>query len=383
MQNKTDVWAIAFVDGKDGLASAELRTKWVDLIARSTNLNVAQQTPQWAAYRPRSPSDLRLCVMRNAAQEIVGVTPLSTEPYTLPFSLKGRCLFEASLDTIHLMGDVPLMPARATAWSAFFAALSQEATVNALFLRVPKETAFWAWLSEFESKASVEWFFYRPQPVYRYHCIQLPLSLSAYLKQFSAKERHNIKREITQLRKAGGGQLDLTRVTQPMDVPDFLANASRVAATSWQQTLLNRPLTEPTERLQFLIATAESATLRAYCLHCGGAPCSYLIGVQSNGIFQSLETAYDEKWKTKCSPGKVLHYLVLEDLFAHEPPQMVYFGYADAWYKRFFGNCGGEHVALLVLRKNISNRLKVGAHRFFGSFVARTRPLRTLLRLTR
>ena len=377
-----DDYTVAFVPGKDGLASADVRTKWFDAIARSSSLNVALQTPQWVQYRLRSADDLRLCVMRNSEKEIVGVTPLSKWTHGLPFYVKGRCLWSASLNATRVMGEIPLMPEEPQAYALFLDSLMREAGVNSIYMRVPLGTPFWSSLCELERKGETDWLFHRPARVYRYHCIRMPASFPEYLQQFSRKERQNMVRETNQLRAAGRGALELTRVTQSKDVPEFLANATRIAACSWQKILLGRPVNEPGARLEFLTGMAESNMLRAYCLHCGGAPCSYVIGFQINGVFHFHETAYDENWKAKNSPGKVLVYLLLQDLFAEERPTTVFFGYMDAWYKRYFGNSGGEEEELLLLRNSPSNRLKSSAHDFYRGLGSRTRRLRVFLGLT-
>ena len=147
-----DDYTVAFVPGKDGLASADVRTKWFDAIARSSSLNVALQTPQWVQYRLRSADDLRLCVMRNSEKEIVGVTPLSKWTHGLPFYVKGRCLWSASLNATRVMGEIPLMPEEPQAYALFLESLMREAGVIRSTCVCPWERRFGAHCANWKGK---------------------------------------------------------------------------------------------------------------------------------------------------------------------------------------------------------------------------------------
>jgi CelD/BcsL family acetyltransferase involved in cellulose biosynthesis len=95
----------------------------------------------------------------------------------------------------------------------------------------------------------------------------------------------------------------------------------------------------------FLREMARLGRLRSYVLMAADAPAATVLGFQHRGTFMDEAPAYDEGWK-KHSPGLVLSYLLLKDLFAGDPPRQVDFGFGYNQYKEVLGTRGERRAEL-------------------------------------
>src|SRR5262249_58516112 len=67
-------------------------------------------------------------------------------------------------------------------------------------------------------------------------------------------------------------------------------------------------------------------------------------------VFTFIETGYDPEY-APYSPGIVLFLRLLEDLTAHDPPQICDFGLGHSDYKQFFGTRQTESGPVLLVRR--------------------------------
>jgi CelD/BcsL family acetyltransferase involved in cellulose biosynthesis len=102
------------------------------------------------------------------------------------------------------------------------------------------------------------------------------------------------------------------------------------------------------EYLRFLTHIAECGWLRSYALVVDEErPIAYVLAFQYDDVFYFLETGYLQSWK-EASPGAVLTFLMLEDLFLDNRPHVVDFLIGDQSYKRSFSN-RTQHAASVYL----------------------------------
>lgn len=195
---------------------------------------------------------------------------------------------------------------------------------------------------------------FRPAPPQRRHRIHLPESLDEYWQKFNSKSRNTLRRKVKQF-----GDCRLERITTPEQVSDFLAHAQTVAKNSWQSDLLGLRIHNDDFELQLFTELALLNALRCYLLWKDDAPVSFCIGTQYNGEFHYEEVGYHRDFSRK-SPGQVLVIKMLEDMFAHDPPNVFDFGGGDAEYKRQFGNSISESGHIWLLRPGLRSRLIVG-----------------------
>jgi CelD/BcsL family acetyltransferase involved in cellulose biosynthesis len=195
----------------------------------------------------------------------------------------------------------------------------------------------------------------------------MPATFDQYLSQFSAKARYNLKREVKRLRERGQ-PFELNRYESPGDVPGFLAAADDVIARCWQHDCVKDIVRNTAFWNRNLIDLAEKELLRAYILVSDGQPCAVALGHQFRDVFYLIQTYYDQRLAS-FSPGRVLTFMYIQDLISYRPVKQLSFGFSDAHYKSFFSNAFSEDVSILLLRKNLANRLTKLSHSSFRSLV--------------
>jgi len=366
--------SIDFISAKEALTSAEVLGKWRQAICETTNPRAALQTPEWVEYRSEFGGNVRVGVVRYLGRQIVGTIPLLEANYPLKLSSHRLAPFELSMRGAMLMGNAPLTPPIGEIYSGLFKALAEKTNITTICIPgALNGTEFASFLSDFEQRDDPSWFVYWLEPSNKYYCINMPPTFDDYYRKFDANMRRNFRRESKRLRELSVGELDLLRVERELQVAPFLRDATMIAETSWQKMLVGCPMNMPAPRFEVLTRLARQGMLRCYLLRCGDIPCAYAVAFQCNEVFYYYEIAFNPKF-SKASPGKVLLYMVLNDLFAHNRPKLFYFGPGAFEYKRWFSNSEGEERTAYILRKSISNRTKVWLHRNFRSLVGRLKP---------
>ena len=163
--------------------------------------------------------------------------------------------------------------------------------------------------------------------------IRVQESFDSYVRTLSKKSRHNMRRELRLLNAAAGSPLRLTAVTDISQVPAFLEAAGHVFEKSWHArhgaTRIGAdPKTEA--RLNWL---ASNGWLRAYLLSKGSEPIAFILGWHYRGTLTAHRVAYSLPW-SRYSPGKVLWWLVIEDIHSSKTIDRINFGIGDWEYKR-------------------------------------------------
>jgi CelD/BcsL family acetyltransferase involved in cellulose biosynthesis len=360
---------VDFISGKEALTSVEVIRRWRQIASETSNLRIALQTPEWVEYRSHFAGKLSVGVIRAPGRHILGLVPLLEANYPLNFSK-----LNSPVRGVMLMGNAPLTPPITEIYKALFEALAEKTGLAAIYIPgVLNATEFANFLNGMEGQGDPNWFVYRSEPSCKYYIINMPPTFEEYYaSRFDANMRHNFRREVKRLSELSAGELDLIRIEREEQVPAFLNYAKFIAERSWQKVLIGCPMITPAPRLELLGQLARQRILRSYLLRCRNEPCAYSIGFQCNKVFYYYEIAYDPKW-SKASPGKVLLYMLLKDLFADNRPETFYFGPGMFDYKRWFSNNIGEERTTYIMRKTMSNRGRVWAHHAFCS-------LRTIIR---
>jgi CelD/BcsL family acetyltransferase involved in cellulose biosynthesis len=97
---------------------------------------------------------------------------------------------------------------------------------------------------------------------------------------------------------------------------------------------------------------ADRGWLRSYVLTCGDVPVCFIIGAQDDATYYYERIGYDPTWHEH-SPGKVLLFKVIEDMYAERTPKWFDFGTGDSEYKRVFGTEQYDELNVYLLRKSV------------------------------
>lgn len=177
----------------------------------------------------------------------------------------------------------------------------------------------------------------------KHHQLHLFSTHDAYLASLHHSTRQTLRRAVRRL--CNERHARLTTITTPEQIPWFLDQLDRVYRTTWQaKTFGCRP--RNTERqIRYLSSIADSGWLRSYLLENDDGPIAFDLGYQYGSIFYARETGYAQDW-ARFSPGAVMMYLYIEDLYRNHPPNLVDFGVGDSPHKRRLSNV--EHGAAAV-----------------------------------
>ena len=228
---------------------------------------------------------------------------------------------------------------------------------------IPTESFTWDYLQG-EGSRSRRYFLHLPSiGEQKWHLIDLRDGFDKYLGAMSGKTRYTLRKKVRVLREHGGGRLECRHVEAEDQVEAFLEAAERVRARSWQEQKLGpRKLSgEPAlvgpeaQRL----GTGQVPPLLPPGMRWGAMRTASATSSMACTPIRSLAST---RWPL--SPGTVLIYLMLEDLFG-ATGQLFNFGPGNQEYKERFGNQTSKYVQPYLLRRNLANRLR---HMSLGVF---------------
>jgi CelD/BcsL family acetyltransferase involved in cellulose biosynthesis len=153
-------------------------------------------------------------------------------------------------------------------------------------------------------------------------------------KQHSKKTRETLRRKGRRLAGRFDGAITFVVATNQEDVPNFLAQASEVAAFTYHHAL-DAGICANALWCDILAKAAMVNMLRSYLLVAKGKPIAYIFGTVHTGTFHLEATGYLPEHRD-LSPGAVLLEHAIQDL-CQRGVHTIDFGFGDADYKRFHG----------------------------------------------
>ena len=166
----------------------------------------------------------------------------------------------------------------------------------------------------------------------RTYMLVMPESFERYLSSLRPKSRGNLRRQVSKLEAAAGNALALRRYSQPEAMDELIAHVAVIWNKSWHSKFGGAP-----PAAAFLKGLARAGWVRSYVLFARQEPVAFVVGYQYKGRYYYESTAYDPGWQ-QYSPGAVLTWLMLEDLFSRDRPSVVDFGFGYNQYKEVLGN---------------------------------------------
>ncbi len=249
---------------------------------------------------------------------------------------------------LRLIGEVPDFPEKEEVYRLLLDHLERLAGVDAIFLEgVPVDSLLWRCVRDGE--ASKRFRPYEPtKPAPRFS-IRISGTFESYMKSFSARHRHNLRRRVTKFQEESPEPVSWKKCTAPEDVDVFLRHALAVSRKSYQWKLFQRGLSDTGRLRRRLMFAAQNGWLRSYLLFAGDTPVAFVVGWQHHGCFEHHEIGYDPAWR-RWAVGTVLHMHLLKDLFECSPPGVLDLG-AQAVYKEEFSNHSYLAGTLFLFRR--------------------------------
>lgn len=164
----------------------------------------------------------------------------------------------------------------------------------------------------------------------------VPESLDAFYRSCSSRHRANLRRYARKLHEQYDGRLVITRYTDEDSVDEFIENASRVSATTYQHAL-GSGLNANDSTRTLLKNMARNGWLRGHVMYLDGEPAAFQYGAAYREKLFLEMMGFDPKWK-HLRIGTTLFIEALQDLCADKQAKTLDFGFGEAEYKRSYGD---------------------------------------------
>jgi hypothetical protein len=301
-----------------------------------------------------------LGIIRRQDRSLLGVVPVQVSRYALRYEVGSRALCKLPLRVVQILGSQPLIPAEEDLHVPLVRGiLSAFPDCDGIDMHsVPLDSSWGRTLRQSEPLRRSA-LVYLPEGLTDSHFISLPDSFDEYLAKFKSKTRNTLRRNVRRLREHG--KTELVRVEHEQGVETFLDVAARLSSQSRQCRARGWRFENTPAECQKLLQLARAGVLRSYYLRCGDEVCAYVNGFQYHDIYYYNRIGFDERF-AQFSPGTVLLYLLLEDLFQHRRPSCVNL-YPGEWsYKEMFATECPPEMRVLLLRRTLAHRLQIGCH---------------------
>lgn len=187
-----------------------------------------------------------------------------------------------------------------------------------------------------------------------------------YLARWSSKTRYNLRRSVKKLQADNGaGLLEIAERPEQMDA--FLREAAAISRTTYQSRLLQSGLDYDEGLVRRMQALAGRGQARGYLLRHGGRAIAFA-WCSAEGERLTYDVIGYLEDHAALSPGTVLLYLIVEDLFRIARFKVLDFGVGEAPYKQMFSTRVADFADAYLLRPSWRHRLLVRAHRGLDRF---------------
>jgi CelD/BcsL family acetyltransferase involved in cellulose biosynthesis len=360
---------LSLLKPEDVSNNPELLQAWDRLLGVVNPLNRLYASVDWFEHLRIAEPETELCIasMIDSGGQIVGICPIAVRRMSLTFDVANRVLARIHFKTADILGSELITGESPDIRRQILEGLFEQysAVQCAYFDAMPLESPVYGQICG-NANTSRSYFSYLPYRDRPWHWIELGENFDAYLGMMKAKTRSTIRKKIRELREHGNGALELERIEATDQIEGFLRAAELVSRRSWQNRIIGERISDSEVCRRAFTDLVERRLLRAYLLKSGGEPCAFLVGYQHGGVYQYVETAYDESIG-HLSPGSTLLYMVLEDLFSHKKPEAFNFGVGDGVHKRRFANREAKDTSAYLLRRNLSNQILKASHFLFDS----------------
>ncbi|MFP5390635.1 MAG: GNAT family N-acetyltransferase [Gammaproteobacteria bacterium] len=347
-------------------ADPALLPLWQDLLAHSESAEKLYQSPGFFGFLKvrSSPGQFDLYSLRRPGEEaILALVPVRRGDESIDFFGGRLPRLTPTLNVIRILGSTALIGADLSLTPVIVRTLlARYPDVDAISMpSVPHDSQWWQALEQIDRKLAGVHVWNDWQNC---HTIPLPESFEAYMKQFSAKKRYNITRQIKQLETAAG-TATVEAVTSAAQVEDLLAAA---------RTVLKGPLLSGWLSAQSYQAMADQGLLLSYVIRCGDTPCGVVLGSTACGVWHIHNIVGDQAYAAFSVGTSVLH-LALKHALDTLGVQRIDLGYGKP--NRDFNSSHAiqRRGHVLVYRPSLRNHLLLRGHDRLRRSVAAAKPL--------
>lgn len=202
------------------------------------------------------------------------------------------------------------------------------------------------------------WLCYSPRQE-RLYLVELGDSFENYLRRRSAKSRQNLKRSAKYFLDHNPNALEI--FTEPEKMIDFQREAVAISRQTYQERMLKAGLPATAEFLQSMQEKARRGEARGYLLREQNQVVAFAWCTARGDTMVYQIIGYLPQI-SKQSPGTVLLYLIIQDLFALGKYRLLDFGPGRALYKESFATGWIEFADSYLIRAGLGNHWRLWVH---------------------
>jgi hypothetical protein len=307
-------------------ADATLSAAWNTLLHNSPSPEAIFQTPEYFEFISQAPNKKNyqelVLVRETSSQNVIGVVPIRTGRRTLPLQVGSRTIGRLRVQTIVLLGSIPLVLQQQNIWDTLLTFLFKEFPGHeAIAMQsLPIDSDFYRHLKTSPNIRN-NYRLYIKDGWRVCHVTPLPSTIEGYRSQFKSKKRYNLNRQLKLLEK-NLGILNLHRINTDDDISALMYAARQIASDYVVDNMMD------TDKYKEL---ARQKMLLCYILSCGGRACGIIMGIRFKNTYHIHNIIYDLDL-SKYSPGTSILHLATEDLIQHLNISLIDFGYGSPEY---------------------------------------------------
>ena len=172
------------------------------------------------------------------------------------------------------------------------------------------------------------------KPSLRTPIISLDKSWDLFWSQRSAKFRKSTRNKLNRARKAGS--ISIEKIERPEELSEALPSIYKISALSWKSKISQAITDIPVQLAFYEFFTpvgAQKGWINIWLLKHGGEPIAFEYHLLHNKTVYPLRADFDERYR-HLSPGSILDYNIIKDIFEKREYQMYYSCAADYQYLR-------------------------------------------------
>ena len=200
---------------------------------------------------------------------------------------------------------------------------------------------------------------------YNRYFVELRGTFDEYLSRFSSRSRSTLVRKVRKFEESSQGSIDFATFTSADAVDAFLEEGLALSGRTYQHRLFGSGLAATSEFRERLMALAARGKFRAWLLRLDGRAIAYICSSAVGGTLLYEYVGFDPAF-AHLSPGTVLQFLVLKQLFAEQTFRYFDFTEGEGTHKELFAT-GSRHCADVLLPGSAPwPRVVLGTQRSFN-----------------
>ncbi|MFT5756258.1 MAG: hypothetical protein ACI9LM_000970 [Alteromonadaceae bacterium] len=182
--------------------------------------------------------------------------------------------------------------------------------------------------------------------------IDFPATYDEYLASLSRKSRYKYKKSFEKFGTKFEGDFRFETFKSQSSVKEFFSYLNDIYKLTWQAKTFGLKERNDDKTIALHEVIANQNQFLSYVLFIENKPIAFILGYACSQEFLYFEIGYDENFKN-FEPGKVLAWMLIDDLYKHHKIKSLDFDTGENNYKKVLGN-SHYYCNKLLLTKSYS-----------------------------